>query len=79
MQGVSGKTTAKLTSQHGLLYGKLLKKHGLEQAQLYWQANQDAVAQLGALAKTADCDFSVENNYIYATAGTQQLESEMDA
>lgn len=79
MQGVSGKTTAKLTSQHGLLYGKLLKKYGLEQARLYWQANQDAVAQLGALAKTADCDFSLENNYIYATAGTQQLESEMDA
>ena len=35
MQGVSGRTTAKLTSQHGLIYGKLLKKFGVEQAQLY--------------------------------------------
>ena len=27
MHGVSGRTTAKITSQHGLVYGKLLKTH----------------------------------------------------
>ena len=77
MQGVSGRTTAKLTSQHGLIYGKLLKKFGVEQAQLYWQANQDALAELSALAETAAFDYKLENNYIYATDGTQKLEAEM--
>ena len=79
MQGVSGRTTAKLTSQHGLIYGKLLKKFGVEQAQLYWQANQNALAELSALAETAACDYKLENNYIYATDGTQKLEAEMAA
>ena len=79
MQGVSGRTTAKLTSQHGLMYGKLLKKFGVEQARLYWQANQNALAELSALAETAACDYKLENNYIYATDGTQKLEAEMAA
>ena len=79
MQGVSGRTTAKLTSQHGLIYGKLLKKLGVEQARLYWQANQNALAELSALAETAACDYKLENNYIYATDGTQKLEAEMAA
>ena len=79
MQGVSGRTTAKLTSQHGLIYGKLLKKFGVEQPRLYWQANQNALAELSALAETAACDYKLENNYIYATDGTQKLEAEMAA
>ena len=79
MQSVSGRTTAKLTSQHGLIYGKLLKKFGVEQARLYWQANQNALAELSALAETAACDYKLENNYIYATDGTQKLEAEMAA
>lgn len=79
MQGVSGRTTAKLTSQHGLIYGKLLKQFGLEQAKLYWQANQDALTEFKALAQKADCDFSPQNSYIYATTDTGKLEAEMSA
>ncbi len=79
MQGVSGRTTAKLTAQHGLIYGNLLKKFGPEKAQQYWQANQDALEKFKCLAKRADCDFSQENNYIYATGDTKKLEAEMAA
>ncbi len=79
MQGVSGRTTAKLTSQHGLIYGKLLRKYGPEQARLYWQANQDAIDNLRMLAGNADCDFTLQNNYIYATGDTKPLEEEMAA
>ena len=57
MQGVSGRTTAKVTSQHGLIYHKLLNRFGAEQAQLYWQANEDALAQYEELAQEADFDF----------------------
>lgn len=79
MGGVSGRTTAKLTTQHGLIYGKLLKKFGSEKARLYWQANQAGLETLRALAQQAACDFKSENNYIYATGDTQKLENEMAA
>ncbi len=79
MHGVSGRTTAKLTSQHGLIYGALLKKYGLEQARLYWQINQNAVEALSTIAESADCGFTRENSYIYSTGGTKTLEAEMAA
>ncbi len=79
MQGVSGRTTAKLTSQHGLIYGKLLNKFGLEQARLYWQANQDALTELSTLAEKAECDFTREKSFLYATGATEKLEAEMAA
>ena len=79
MSGVSGRTTAKLTSQHGLIYDRLLRRLGQEQALLYWQANQEALTALGGLAKEADCDFSPQSNYLYATEGTEKLEAEMEA
>ena len=79
MGGVSGRTTAKLTSQHGLIYAKLLKKFGADGARLYWQANRDAVETLCALAEKADCDFTREDHYLYSTGGLQKLEAEMSA
>lgn len=79
MQGVSGRTTAKLTSQHGLIYEKLLKKLGAEQARLYWQANEDALAQYRTLAETASFDFETKDSYIYSTDETEKLETEMAA
>jgi len=79
MRGVSGRTTAKLTSQHGLIYGKLLKRFGPEKTRLYWQANQDALAEFCKLAEKADCDFLPQNSYLYATGRTDKLEAEMTA
>lgn len=79
MIGVSGLTTAKLTVQHGLIYSRLLKEIGKERAQLYWQANRDAVQRLSALAQEADCDFTQHSSYLYATGGTERLEEEMEA
>lgn len=79
MGGVSGRTTAKLTAQHGLIYEKLLKRYGLEKALMYWQANRNGAAELGKLARSADCDFSVQNSYLYATGSTEKLEGELAA
>ena len=79
MSGVSGRTTAKLTSQHGLVYGKLLKKFGPEKARLYWQANEEALREFATFSQKADFDFAPENNYIYATNDTQKLEAELAA
>ena len=41
--GITKNTSAKITSQHGLIYHSLLKKFGKERAQMYLQANQSAV------------------------------------
>lgn len=79
MHGVSGRTTAKVTSQHGLIYDKLLTRFGEEKAWLYWRANEDALAAFRQLAKEADCDFETKSNYIYATDSVQKLETEMAA
>ena len=79
MQGVSGRTTAKITSQHGLIYHKLLQTLGEEKAKLYYQANQDALHSFRILAQESDCDFLPQNNYIYQTDGKDQLEVEMAA
>lgn len=79
MSGVSGRTTAKLTAQHGLIYDNLLEKYGPEKAKLYWQANLDAVTALGKLARSIDCDFQFQNSYLYTTGSTKKLEAEREA
>ena len=79
MGGVSGRTTAKLTSQHGLIYGKLLRQQGADNAWRYWQANERALREFRRLAREADCDFKTQNSYIYATGSPLALEEEMHA
>ena len=79
MGGVSGRTTAKLTAQHGLIYHKLMKKYGPDTARLYWQANQDALEKYLELAREADFDLSPRNSYLYATGDTEKLKAEMRA
>lgn len=79
MQGVSGRTTAKLTTQHGLIYGKLIETLGAEKAKQYYQANGEALAALRELAEGIPCDFTPQSSYIFETDGTQKLEKEMKA
>ncbi len=77
--GVTGKTTAKITSQHGLIYEKLLKRFGLEQARNYYLANQEAVLQYRELCKGMDCDFETRDNFVYAREHQQILLKEFAA
>lgn len=79
MGGVSGRTTAKLTSQHGLVYKKLLERFGSERARLYYKANEDALSIFRSLAKEAAFDFEIQSSLIYATEGLKKLEEEMKA
>lgn len=65
--GVTGNTTAKITSQHGLLYHKLLKNFGAEKARFYFEANQAAVDSYRQLCKNIDCDYEEKDSYIYSS------------
>ena len=79
MSGVSGRTTAKLTSQHGLVYDKILRRYGAEKALLYWEANEDAIATFCALVEEIDCDFERKDHYLFTTGDIQKLEREAEA
>lgn len=55
--GITKNTTAKITSQHGLIYQQLAKRFGTEKAALYLQANEQALAAFRTLCAGIDCDF----------------------
>ena len=75
--GVTGRTTAKITAQHGLIYHKLLQKLGPERARLYLEANEDAVARYYRLCKEIPCHFESQSNFLYSIDNRQVLEQEV--
>jgi glycine/D-amino acid oxidase-like deaminating enzyme/nitrite reductase/ring-hydroxylating ferredoxin subunit len=82
LNGTTGHTTAKLTAQHGVIYDELISHFGEEKTKLYYQANAEAITFVKDLVeeKKIDCDFSMEDAYIYAVsdqaAGKVQKEYE---
>lgn len=77
--GVTGNTTAKITSQHGLIYEQLLRQFGAEKTKLYYRANQEALEKYKVLAKEIPCDFETQNAYVYTTSTPEKLDKEMRA
>ncbi len=77
--GVTRNTTAKITSQHGLVYHKLLSKFGPEGARAYWEANERALKKYARLAQTVDCDFEQRDSIVYALDSDEALQKEMAA
>ena len=58
-RGVSGRTTAKITSLHRLIYAHLIAEYGEERARLYGEANQRAIDDIERIVREygIDCDF----------------------
>ena len=77
--GVTKDTTAKVTSQHGLIYQKLVKEFGPETARLYYDANQAALDNYRALCAGIDCDFETKDSFIYTLENQAPLDREMEA
>lgn len=65
--GVTANTTAKITSQHGLLYNYLLNSFGFETAKCYLDSNEDAIKTISDIIKkeNIDCDFISQDSYVY--------------
>lgn len=77
--GTTKNTTAKLTSQHGLIYDKLIRSLGTERAAWYLDANQKALEQYRLLCRTIDCDFEEKSAFVYALGDREKIEREVQA
>jgi glycine/D-amino acid oxidase-like deaminating enzyme len=77
--GVTAGTTAKITSQHGLCYTKLVNTFGPDIALGYWHANQAALERFRELATGIPCDLEVKDSYIYTLDDTLALDTELEA
>lgn len=77
--GVTGNTTAKITAQHGLIYDKLIREFGPEQARLYWEANEAALGQYRQLSENIACDLETKDSYVYSVDRREKLEQECRA
>lgn len=67
--GQTGGTTAKITSQHNLIYARLIREFGPEKARLYAQANQQAIEEYSRVIEHLgiECRFERRPAYLYAT------------
>ena len=72
--GVTMNTTAKVTSQHGLIYHKLLQTLGKEQAKMYLHVNQAALGQYRQLCAQIPCHWEEKANYVYSETDRRALE-----
>ncbi len=83
IQGTSGYTTAKITSQHSLIYDYLIKTFGFERAQQYGDANEKALKFIKNTIKnhSVSCDFEVLPSYVYTLEEEyiQKIEKEVES
>lgn len=82
-KGVSGHTTAKITSLHQLIYAELIDNFGEEKAKSYADSNQAALKQIAAIVEKEqiDCDFSYQTAYTFADTMDKlgKIEAEVEA
>lgn len=74
--GTTGNSTAKITSQHGLIYNKITQKYGEEKARLYLEANEEAVKTYRRMCTEIECSFENKSAYVYSTDNRKKLEDE---
>ncbi|HWT73578.1 MAG TPA: FAD-dependent oxidoreductase [Mobilitalea sp.] len=79
--GITKNTTAKVTSQHSLIYHKLMMYKGEERAWEYGAANQKAIEKYEEIINLLkiDCDFQILPNYIYTLDDEMKIKQEVDA
>lgn len=81
--GQTKNTTAKITSQHNLIYHQLINDFGEEKARQYASANQQAIQEYRRIIEkqNIDCRFAEYPAYLYTQneQAVQLLEQETDA
>jgi glycine/D-amino acid oxidase-like deaminating enzyme/nitrite reductase/ring-hydroxylating ferredoxin subunit len=79
--GITRNTTGKITSQHGLIYQRLLRYKGEERARAYAAANQRAVQKYEDVINLLhiECDYSKLSNYIFSLDNENRIQQEVQA
>src|SRR3954451_17785503 len=79
---VTGRSTAKMSSQHGILYQTLERKFGEDEARLYADAQEAGIRKISELASQYDIDADIEPKpaYIYTQdeSYVEQIEKEVE-
>lgn len=78
--GQTGNTTAKITSQHGMIYRKLLNTLGEDKARQYAMANHNGAEEYRRLIEKEHipCDYEEKDSFVYGE-DIQKLKGEADA
>ena len=79
--GITKNTTAKITSQHELIYHKLMMYKGEERTWEYASANQRAIELYEEIISKLeiDCDYQILPNYIYTLDNETRINQELEA
>ncbi len=77
--GITQNTTAKITFGHGLIYDKMIKRFGEDEARLYVKAQAGAVKEYAQLCENVDCDYQTRDNYVYSLTDRKKIEKEVAA
>lgn len=77
--GITKNTTAKITSQHGLVYDKLIRQFGVDRARMYLMANEKALKSYRSLCENIACDFEEKDSYVYSRTDANKIEKELKA
>ena len=77
--GITKNTTAKVTSQHGLIYAKLIRGAGAAKAKMFLDANENALNKIRSLCENIDCDFEDKDSFVYSLTDEKKLRDEVAA
>ena len=79
--GNTKNTTAKITSQHYLIYDKLINEFGEEKARQYAKANELAIKKYKEIIeeRRIDCDFEEVPAFVYSLNDVDLIKKEVEA
>ena len=79
----SGNSTAKITSQHGLIYKYLTDSKGQDFARKYYETNENAIRNIKSIIdkEEIDCDFEYQPAYVFTqkVQDVQKIKDEVEA
>lgn len=79
--GQTMNTTAKITSQHNLIYDQLIHDFGIEKAVQYAEANERAITIYDNIIRenNISCHFKRESSYVYTLRDVSKIEKEVES
>lgn len=79
--GNTKNTTAKITSQHDLIYDKLISEFGEKKARQYAKANELAIKKYKEIIKERkiECEFEEKLAYVYSLNEVENIKKEVEA